>query len=57
MFLIIELSGVGMENDMIIPNNTQKNQVRGAAVLSQHKWPNNVIPYDISAITGYIYLY
>ena len=35
-----------------ISGSNRKGQFRGAAVIKQHKWPNNEIPYDISAITS-----
>lgn len=48
------MTGGAIGNDIIIPNVNRKNQHRGAAVHIQHKWPNNVVPYDISAITGIV---
>lgn len=39
---------------MIIPSLNGKGQLRGVAVLPYRKWPNNIIPYDISPITGKI---
>ncbi|CAF1379247.1 unnamed protein product [Rotaria sordida] len=45
-----ELDSV-LEGDMLIPGFKSKSQLRGAAILTHNKWPNGVIPYDISAIT------
>ncbi len=49
------LLGNGFEGDMIFPDgfdpSRKKIQGRGAAMLTDYRWPNNVIPYDISAIT------
>jgi hypothetical protein len=49
------LLGNGFEGDMIFPDgfdpSRKKIQGKGAAMLTDYRWPNNVIPYDISAIT------
>ena len=39
---------------MIIPVSSGKGQLRGVAVLPYRKWPYNVIPYEISPVTGQI---
>lgn len=44
--------GNGIGDDIIRPNFNPKSHVRGAAVHIQYRWPNNVIPYDITPISG-----
>ncbi|CAF2623708.1 unnamed protein product [Rotaria sp. Silwood2] len=45
-----ELLGGGFEGDMILPSDF--NLSRGAAIYgARRRWPNRIIPYDISAIT------
>ena len=39
---------------MIVPGFNGNDRLRGAAVLSYRRWPNNTIPYDISPITSKI---
>lgn len=47
-----QLLGGGMEGDMFLPEDfNPKSQTRGTAKFGNIKWPNGVIPYDISAIT------
>jgi len=44
-----ELNGNGFEGDMLLP---PKSSTRGVAINGQiRRWPNRMIPYDISAIT------
>jgi len=46
-----ELTGGAFEGDIILPPNFMS--TRGVAANGQiHRWPNKVIPYDISAITN-----
>ncbi len=49
---IDKTTGGSIEDDMILPSFNRKSQVRGAAVLAIRKWPNKIIPYDISAISS-----
>ncbi len=45
--------GGGHEGDMIFPvgfNLSSLSGNKGVAIVGPHRWPNNVIPYDISAI-------
>jgi hypothetical protein len=47
-----QMLGGGMEGDMIFAKGVNpKSSTRGVAIFGNMKWPNNVIPYDISAIT------
>jgi hypothetical protein len=47
-----QLLGGGFEGDMILPKGLNpKSLTRGTAAFGNIKWPNGVIPYDISAIT------
>jgi hypothetical protein len=51
---MIILLGGGFEGDMIFPygfNPSRKSAGKGVALFGPHRWPNNVIPYDISAIS------
>ncbi len=59
-FLILHLSfyyhllGGGFEGDMIFPygfDPSKKSRGKGVAIFGPYRWPNNVVPYDISAIT------
>jgi len=50
-----ELIGGGFEGDMILPDGfdpTKEPDVKGVAIFGNRRWPNNVIPYDISLITN-----
>lgn len=48
-----QLVGGGVEGDMIFPPGVNpKSSTRGVAIYGNRQWPNGVIPYDISAITG-----
>ncbi len=48
-----QLLGGGFEGDMILPKGfNPKSLTRGTARFGNITWPNGVIPYDISAITG-----
>jgi hypothetical protein len=48
-----QMLGGGMEGDMIFAKGINpKSSTRGVAIFGNMKWPNNVIPYDISAITN-----
>ncbi len=48
-----QLLGGGFEGDMILPKGfNPKSLTRGTAAFGNITWPNGVIPYDISAITG-----
>jgi hypothetical protein len=45
------LLGGGFEGDMIFPygfDPSKKSAGKGVALFGAHRWPNNVIPYDIS---------
>jgi hypothetical protein len=47
------LLGGGVEGDMIFPDGFDpKDSSRGVAIFGNMKWPNGVIPYDISAISN-----
>jgi len=47
-----QLLGGGLEGDMILPKGfNPKSLTRGTAKFGDITWPNNIIPYDISAIT------
>lgn len=46
--------GGGHEGDMIFPkgfNLTSLSDARGVAISGPRRWPNGIVPYDISAIT------
>jgi hypothetical protein len=46
--------GGGFEGDMIFPDGSDpanKLLGRGVPIFGDYRWPNNVIPYDISTIT------
>ncbi len=48
-----QLHGGGVEGDMIFPKGFDpKSSTRGAAIYGNKQWPNNIIPCDLSAITG-----
>jgi hypothetical protein len=48
-----QLLGGGVEGDMLFPDGFDpKDSTRGVAIYGNMKWPNGVIPYDISAITN-----
>jgi astacin len=48
-----QMLGGGLEGDMIFAKGINpKSLTRGVAIFGNMKWPNNVIPYDISAITN-----
>jgi len=43
----------GQEGDMLFPEGVDpKDAARGVAIFGNMKWPNGIIPYDISAITN-----
>jgi hypothetical protein len=47
--------GGGFEGDMILPDGfdpTKEYDPKGVAIFGPRQWPNKVIPYDISGITG-----
>jgi hypothetical protein len=47
--------GGGFEGDMFFPDGfdpTIDSTGRGVAIFGPRQWPNNVVPYDISLITG-----
>ena len=46
--------GGAFEGDMILdPNSNPRQLTRGAAILGvDNRWPNNVVPYDLTNITG-----
>jgi hypothetical protein len=47
------LLGGGFEGDMIFPDGFDPtDSSRGVAIFGNRKWPNGVIPYDISAISN-----
>ena len=49
------LSGGGFEGDMILPDGfdpTSEEDGKGVAIFGPRRWPNNVVPYDISLITS-----
>jgi hypothetical protein len=47
-----QLHGGGVEGDMVFPKGFDpKSSTRGAAIYGNKKWPNNIIPCDLSAIT------
>ncbi|CAF0981074.1 unnamed protein product [Rotaria magnacalcarata] len=50
-----ELLGGGIEGDMILPDGFDPKREfdgKGVAIFGPRRWPNNIIPYDISAITN-----
>ena len=48
-----QLRGGGVEGDMLFPPGFDpKSSARGVAISGNGQWPNGVIPYDMSAITG-----
>jgi len=50
-----ELLGGGFEGDMILPDGfdpTKVSDVKGVAIFGNRRWPNHIIPYDISLITN-----
>ena len=48
-----QLLGGGFEGDMIFPDGfNPTDSARGVAISGNRKWPNGIIPYDISAITS-----
>jgi hypothetical protein len=50
---ISQLLGGGVEGDMIFPKDfNPKSSARGLAIYKNMKWPNGIIPYDITDITG-----
>jgi hypothetical protein len=56
-FLIVAFAGGGFEGDMILPEGfdpTSEADGRGVAIFGPRRWPNNLVPYDISGITGKI---
>jgi len=45
--------GGGLEGDMLFPDGFDPtDSARGVAIYGNMKWPNGIIPYDISAITS-----
>jgi hypothetical protein len=51
-----QLTGGGLEGDMLFPKDfNPKSATRGVAIYGDSRWPNGIIPYDISAITGKYY--
>jgi hypothetical protein len=49
---ISQLLGGGVEGDMIFPKDfNPKSSARGLAIYKNMKWPNGIIPYDITDIT------
>lgn len=47
-----QLLGGGFEGDMIFPDGFDPTDAsRGVAIYGNMKWPNGIIPYDMSAIT------
>lgn len=48
------MAGVDVGDDVIRPNFNRKNQQRGVVIRNTYKWPNNIIPYDISSISGWL---
>lgn len=52
------MRGGGFEGDMVFPKGfNPKNSARGVAIFGNKQWPDSVIPYDLSAITGEYYKY
>ena len=48
-----KVNGGGIEGDMIFPQGINpKSSTRGVAIYGNRQWPNGIIPYDISSITG-----
>ncbi|CAF0917275.1 unnamed protein product [Rotaria sordida] len=50
------LLGGGFEGDMILPDGfdpTRTPNTKGVAIYGPRRWPNNIIPYDISSITSF----
>lgn len=46
-------NGKLVEGDMIFPPGfNPKSSTRGVGFFGDRKWPNGIVPYDISAITG-----
>jgi hypothetical protein len=46
--------GGAFEGDMAFPygfDPSKNSAAKGVALFGAHRWPNNVIPYDISAIS------
>lgn len=40
---------------MIFPHGfdpTQSDEDRGVGIIGPRRWPDNIIPYDVTAITG-----
>jgi hypothetical protein len=53
-----QLLGGGIEGDMLFPKGfNPKSTTRGVAIFGNKRWPNGIIPYDISAITSAYYKY
>jgi hypothetical protein len=53
--VLLLFTGGGFEGDMILPEGfdpTVEMDSRGVAIFGPRAWPNNVIPYDISTISG-----
>lgn len=48
-----QLNGGGVEGDMIFaPGSNPMSSTRGVAKFGNRQWPNGIVPYDMSAITG-----
>jgi len=49
--------GGGFEGDMIFPpgfdpKDPKSHSSKGVAIIGPRTWPNNIVPYDMSAITS-----
>jgi len=57
LIFFIEKSGGGFEGDIILPPS-RSYTTRGVGFNNKiSRWPNRVIPYDLSAITSEYFVY